>query len=82
MLPTHQVTGNQNMSVFRKILRAFFKMLAALFIGLVALIFLLGIASFIADEFFDNAAKKDACADSGGAWDYHSNMCQHERTEE
>ena len=64
------------MSVFRKILRAFLKMLAVLFIGLISLVFLLAILSFVADKFFDNAAQKDACADSGRAWDHHSNICQ------
>ena len=57
-------------------------MLAVLFIGLISLVFLLAILSFVADKFFDNAAQKDACADSGGAWDYHNNICQYERTQE
>lgn len=45
---------------------------------LIVLIFitLLGVMEFIANKFFDNAAMKDACADSGGAWDYQKSQCQ------
>ncbi|MDS7928649.1 OadG family protein [Acinetobacter sp. V102_4] len=39
-------------------------------------IVLLGLIGFIANKFFDNAAMKDACADSGGAWDYQKDQCQ------
>ncbi|ENV10588.1 MULTISPECIES: hypothetical protein [Acinetobacter] len=46
-------------------------------IFLIALIVLLGVIAFIADTFFDNAARKDSCADSGGAWDYNLNQCEY-----
>ncbi|MEG2825714.1 MAG: hypothetical protein RR901_02170 [Acinetobacter sp.] len=50
------------------------KWLLVIFISFIALVW--G-AVFIADAFFDNAAKKDSCADFGGAWDYSQNKCQY-----
>ncbi|EMG0022109.1 hypothetical protein V4X89_003688, partial [Acinetobacter baumannii] len=39
-------------------------------------VILFGMIEFIANKFFDNAATKDACADSGGAWDHQKDTCQ------
>jgi len=39
-------------------------------------VILLGMIELIANKFFDNAAMKDACADSGGAWDHQKDTCQ------
>lgn len=39
-------------------------------------VILLGMIELIANKFFDNAATKDACADSGGAWDHQKDTCQ------
>ena len=57
------------MKIYQKIIQWFFIVL----IGWV--IFSLTI-TFIADIFFDNAAKKDTCADGGGAWNYTLDQCQ------
>ncbi|RZA00461.1 MAG: hypothetical protein EOO68_11260 [Moraxellaceae bacterium] len=57
--------------------RIFVKILKWTSIGFVVFILLLGVIEFIADKFFDNAAKKDSCADSGGAWDYKRDACQY-----
>lgn len=38
-------------------------------------VILLGMIELIANKFFDNAATKDACADSGGAWDHQKDTC-------
>lgn len=50
------------------------KWLLVIFISFVALVW---VTVFIADTFFDNAAKKDSCADFGGAWDHSKNKCQY-----
>lgn len=55
----------------------FLKILKWFLIVLITLITLLGVIEFIADTFFDNAARKDSCADSGGAWDYNLNQCEY-----
>ncbi len=65
------------MEILQKMFRIFVKILKWTFIGLITLILLLGVISFIADTFFDNAAKKDSCADFGGAWDYKRDACQY-----
>lgn len=60
--------------------RLVFKVLKVLkwfVVTLLAFVLLLGIIEFVADKFFDNAAKKDSCADSGGAWDYGKDKCQY-----
>lgn len=65
------------MEILKKLLRIFIKILKWASIGLIVLILLLGVIGFIADNFFDNAAKKDSCADSGRAWDYKRDVCQY-----
>ncbi|WP_228133140.1 hypothetical protein [Alkanindiges illinoisensis] len=59
-----------------KILQKFIFWSLAIFISF---ILLLGFIAFIADTFFDNAAKKDSCADSGGAWNYKTDECMGKR---
>jgi len=39
-------------------------------------VLLLGVIGLISNKFFDNAAMKDACADSGGAWDHQKDKCR------
>ncbi|NNP71082.1 hypothetical protein [Acinetobacter sp. Ac_5812] len=53
----------------------FVKILKWFFIVQLAFILFLWAAVYIADIYFDNAAKKDSCADSGGAWDYKRDIC-------
>ncbi|WP_459660004.1 hypothetical protein ACL9Z5_002401 [Acinetobacter calcoaceticus] len=52
------------------------KILKWLIVLFLMFVLLLGVIEFIANKFFDNAAKKDACADSGGAWDHQKDTCQ------
>lgn len=65
------------MDTIKYIAVKFFKILKWFLIVLIALITLLGVIGFIADTFFDSAARKDSCADSGGAWDYNLNQCEY-----
>ncbi|MGB8809666.1 MAG: hypothetical protein WCD17_09920 [Acinetobacter calcoaceticus] len=52
------------------------KILKWLIVLFLMFVLLLGVIEFIANKFFDNAAKKDACADSGGAWVHQKDTCQ------
>jgi len=44
------------------------KILKWFIVILLMFVLLLGVIGLISNKFFDNAAMKDACADSGGAW--------------
>lgn len=61
------------MVIEMRVLKKILKWLVVLFLMFVIL---LGMIEFIANKFFDNAATKDACADSGGAWDHQKDTCQ------
>lgn len=37
---------------------------------------LLSVIGLISNKFFDNFAMKDACADSGVAWDHQKDKCR------
>lgn len=65
------------METLKKIFRIFVKILKWTSIGFISLFLLIGVISFIADSFFDDAVKKDSCADLGGAWDYKREACQY-----
>ena len=65
------------MDAIKYIAVKFLKILKWFLIVLIALITLLGVIEFIANTFFDNAARKDSCSDSGGAWDYNLNKCKY-----
>ena len=65
------------MATLKYIFIKLLKVLKWLVVILVSFIALIWIAVFIADTFFDNAAKKDSCADFGGAWDYDKDKCQY-----
>ena len=65
------------MEILKNLPRYFFKTLKWLIIIFISFIVLIWTLEFIADTFFDNAAKKDSCADFGGAWDYSKNKCQY-----
>lgn len=56
----------------RKISFNIFKWLVIIFLTFMILSIL---GAYIADKYFDNAAKKDSCADSGGAWDHGRDIC-------
>lgn len=64
------------MEALKKIINIIFKILKWFLIIVIALVFLLGVIEIVADNFFDNAAAKDSCADSGGAWDYKRDACE------
>ncbi|MBH2001411.1 MAG: hypothetical protein I8H98_03980 [Moraxellaceae bacterium] len=61
--------------------RLVFKGLKWVLVIVLAFILLLGIIELIADKFFDNAAMKDSCADSGGAWNKSQSKCQYAPTD-
>ncbi|MBJ9936918.1 hypothetical protein [Acinetobacter pittii] len=59
-----------------KIIKKILKILKWLIVLFLMFVILFGMIEFIANKFFDNAATKDACADSGGAWDHQKDTCQ------
>lgn len=66
---------NKLMTNFYFALKILQKFICWFLVIFISFILLLGTIEFIADEFFDNAAKKDSCADNGGAWNYKKNEC-------
>lgn len=48
-----------------------------LLLGLAGLLVILALMSWVGDTYFDNFFSKDACMDSGGAWDYQYERCVH-----
>ena len=65
------------MEILKNLPRYFFKTLKWLIIIFISFIVLIWTLEFIADTFFDNAAKKDSCADLGGAWDHKLDQCKY-----
>ena len=65
------------MQVLKNLLRYIFKTLKWLIIKFTSFVALVWVTVFIADTFFDNAAKKDSCADLGGAWDHKLDQCKY-----
>ena len=59
----------------KRVVMFFIKALKWLLLIIISLISFLWAAEYIADKYFDNAAKKDSCLDSGGAWDYERDIC-------
>ncbi len=52
------------------------KILKWFIIILLMFVVLLGVIGLISNKFFDNAAMKDACTDSGGGWDHQKDKCR------
>lgn len=63
------------MSFFSIVKKTFFNIFRWLTITVITFLILSIVGAYIADKYFDNAAKKDSCLDSGGAWDHAKDTC-------